>query len=132
MTVSPVRHWKDGAHGNQLSKAILLLAIERLCEQFKDIYYFPAYELVMDELRDYRFYGEDMLHLSALGIEYIWEKFKECFLLPDTIEWMRKIEHCNKILAHRPFDTESGAIQELRCRTQNELERLLKLLYVES
>ena len=66
-TVSPIRHWKDGAHGNQLSKAVLLLAIDRLVQEFPEVYYFPAYEIVMDELRDYRFYGEDML-LSLIHI----------------------------------------------------------------
>ena len=129
MTISPVRHWKDGAHGNQLSKAVLLLAMERLCERFKEIYYFPAYELVMDELRDYRFYGEDLLHLSVSGVEYVWEKFKECFLQLDTQEWMRKIERCNKILAHRPFDQDSEMAQELQIRTHEELKRLLQQIH---
>ena len=130
MTVSPVRHWKDGANGNQLSKAILLLAIERLRAQFGCIYYFPAYELVMDELRDYRFYGEDLLHLSTLGVEYIWEKFMGCFLQPNTQEWMKKVEHCNKILAHRPFDQNSATTQELTARTLDELKGLLEKLYL--
>ena len=65
-TVSPIRHWKDGAHGNQLSKATLLLAIDRLREELQHVYYFPAYEIVLDELRDYRFYADDMLHMSGL------------------------------------------------------------------
>lgn len=131
LTVSPVRHWKDGAHGNQLSKAILLLAVERLCEQFKDICYFPAYELVMDELRDYRFYAEDMVHLSNQGIAYIWEKFQSCFIASSTQEWMQKIERCNKILAHRPFDENSESAMELYLRTQNELKEILDKLYTE-
>ena len=75
VTLSPIRHWKEGAHGNQLSKAALLLAIEQLCSQFSNLYYFPAYEIVMDELRDYRFYASDMIHLSASAIDYIWEQF---------------------------------------------------------
>jgi len=75
ITLSPIRHWKDGAHGNQVSKAALLMAIEQLCNQFPNLYYFPAYEIVMDELRDYRFYASDMIHLSPTAIDYIWEQF---------------------------------------------------------
>lgn len=131
LTVSPVRHWKDGAHGNQLSKAVLLLAVERLCEQFKDIYYFPAYELVMDELRDYRFYAEDMVHLSNQAVTYIWEKFQSSFIASSTQEWMQKIERCNKLLAHRPFDENSESTKELYLRTQNELKEILDKLYAE-
>ena len=75
ITVSPIRHWKEGAHGNQISKAALLLAIAQLCAQFSNLYYFPAYEIVMDQLRDYRFYASDMIHLSPVAIDYIWEQF---------------------------------------------------------
>ena len=75
-TVSPIRHMKDGAHGNQISKASLLLAIEKLCRLYPEsCEYFPAYEIVLDELRDYRFYAEDMVHPSELAVKYIWEKF---------------------------------------------------------
>lgn len=75
-TVSPIRHWKDGAHGNQLSKATLLLAIDALQKEFPEhTAYFPAYEIMMDELREYRFYADDMLHPSTTAIEYIWERF---------------------------------------------------------
>lgn len=131
-TVSPVRHWKDGANGNQLSKAILLLAIERLCGLFEGVHYFPAYELVMDEMRDYRFYGEDMLHLSSLGIEYIWEKFKGNLITEEARQWMEKIEQCNKILQHRPFDKNSEETNALYTRTMKELKQLLKTLYSKS
>ena len=77
-TVSPIRHWKDGAHGNQLSKATLLLAIDQLREKLEYVYYFPAYEIVLDELRDYRFYADDMLHVSGFTVDYIWERFLSC------------------------------------------------------
>lgn len=83
-TVSPVRHWKDGAHGNQVSKSVLILAIEELIRYSSESQYFPAYELLMDDLRDYRFYADDMLHPSASAIEYIWEKFSDCFLEKDV------------------------------------------------
>lgn len=84
MTVSPIRHLKDGAHGNQLSKATLLLAEDELCGIFPGrCEYFPAYEIMMDELRDYRFYAEDMTHPSDQAVNYIWERFCD-FALPDS------------------------------------------------
>lgn len=77
-TVSPIRHLKDGAHGNQISKSSLLLAIEKILKTNPhNTYYFPAYEIVLDELRDYRFYAEDMVHPSEVAVKYIFEKFKE-------------------------------------------------------
>ena len=76
-TVSPIRHLKDGAHGNQISKATLLLAIEEILAKYSWCTYFPSYEIVMDELRDYRYYAEDMVHPSALAVKYIFERFKE-------------------------------------------------------
>lgn len=80
-TVSPIRHLKDGAHGNQVSKSTLLLAVEELCRLYPDnVEYFPAYEIVMDELRDYRFYAEDMVHPSDQAVDYIWERFMACAL----------------------------------------------------
>ena len=83
LTVSPVRHFKDGAHGNQVSKASLLLAADRLCSIFHDrCEYFPSYEIMMDELRDYRFYADDMLHPSDQAVGYIWDRFCD-FALPD-------------------------------------------------
>ena len=82
LTVSPIRHFKDGAHGNQISKSILLMAAEALCEAFPEsCVYFPSYEIMMDELRDYRFYAEDMLHPSSQAVDYIWERFCD-FALP--------------------------------------------------
>ncbi len=79
-TVSPVRHWKDGAHANQVSKSALFLAIDKLCDLFDKAWYFPAYEIVMDELRDYRFYDDKMFNPSALAIDYIWNRFSQTLL----------------------------------------------------
>lgn len=127
-TVSPIRHWKDGAHGNQLSKSVLMLAIDKLMEQFDNVFYFPSYEIVMDELRDYRFYAEDMLHISPQGIEYIWEKFRDTYLQKDTLNWMAKIDKLNKILNHRPSDPDSPAYRILHENTLVELQQILKTL----
>ncbi|MFR7609126.1 MAG: GSCFA domain-containing protein [Odoribacter laneus] len=107
-TVSPIRHWKDGAHANQMSKAILLLATEALCRYVPQTYYFPAYEILMDELRDYRFYADDMLHPSSVAIEYIWEKFRDTWIAPRIYDLMRRIDKLNKSLAHRPLLAESA------------------------
>ena len=106
-TVSPIRHWKDGAHGNQLSKATLLLAIDRLREELQHVYYFPAYEIVLDELRDYRFYADDMLHMSGFTVDYIWERFLYSFISPEVLGLMNQIGRVNKGVAHRPFDPQS-------------------------
>lgn len=100
-TVSPIRHWKDGAFENQCSKATLILAIDELCRQFPFCTYFPSYEIFMDELRDYRFYAEDMIHPSAQGIEYVWERFGDTFFSLQTKEDMREWDKLRKMLQHR-------------------------------
>lgn len=83
-TVSPIRHMKDGAHGNQLSKSTLLLAIDEVCRAFPDrTEYFPSFEIVMDELRDYRFYAEDMVHPSEQAADYIWRRFSDSVIPED-------------------------------------------------
>lgn len=131
-TVSPVRHWKDGAQGNQLSKAVLLLAIDRLVKLSPQVSYFPSYEIVMDELRDYRFYASDMLHVSEQGVDYIWEKFRDNYIAKETLDQMKRIDKLNKILLHRPHDPESEASRELYTRTRQELDTLLCSLGVGS
>lgn len=83
-TVSPVRHLKDGAHGNQVSKSTLVVAIEELISANDNLSYFPSYEIMLDELRDYRFYDKDMIHPSDTAVEYIWERFKETYFAADT------------------------------------------------
>lgn len=120
-TVSPIRHWKDGAHGNQLSKATLLLAIDRLRERLDHLYYFPAYEIVLDELRDYRFYADDMLHVSGFTVDYIWERFLYSFISPDVLGLMNQIGRINKGVAHRPFDPKSEDYQRLVKKMQAEI-----------
>jgi len=110
LTVSPVRHWKDGAHGNQLSKATLLLAGEALRESFPEkVFYFPSYEIMMDELRDYRFYASDLLHTSDQAINYIWERFDRAFLGERSRKIIGDLESLLKMLQHRPMSKESTA-----------------------
>ncbi len=100
-TVSPVRHLSDGAHENQLSKAHLLLAAEELLSHPSVEGYFPAYEIFMDELRDYRYYGPDMVHPSETGIDYIWEKFSSIFISAHTRRIWNEAAAITRAMAHR-------------------------------
>lgn len=103
-TVSPIRHWKDGAVENQRSKATLLLAIDEIITQMGTGFcsYFPAYEIVMDELRDYRFYAEDMIHLSNATINHIWEKFEESVIENESRVVSKEIKKIIKAKEHKP------------------------------
>ena len=101
-TVSPIRHLKDGAHGNQISKASLLLAVEQLVSTYpQKCSYFPAYEIMLDELRDYRFYAEDMVHPSELAVKYIFERFKESCINPSDYQAMQQNLKAYKHSQHR-------------------------------
>ncbi len=122
-TVSPVRHWKDGAVGNQLSKSVLLLAVDQLVSFFKKerVTYFPSYEIMMDELRDYRFYADDMLHPSSLAIEYIGERFCEQFMTENTRELIRKIIRLRQRCSHRPLNNETEGYRKHVKRTFDEI-----------
>ena len=120
-TVSPVRHLKDGIHENTLSKAILHLAIEQLCRQYKGCSYFPAFELLNDDLRDYRFYAADMAHPSDQAVEYIWEHFQQTFMSDATRQAVAEGERLYKRLNHRPITGVSDP------DFQSETDRLLSL-----
>ena len=124
-TVSPIRHWKDGAHENQLSKSTLLLAIDELITQYARCYYFPSYEIMMDELRDYRFYAGDMLHPSDLAVEYIWEKFSHAFFEKKTLELIDEWTKIRQALEHKPFNPDSEQYKEFMSKTQINLEKFL-------
>ncbi|MDR0413765.1 MAG: GSCFA domain-containing protein, partial [Dysgonamonadaceae bacterium] len=111
-TVSPVRHWKDGAHENQLSKSTLLLAVNELVNaRTSCCFYFPSYEIMMDDLRDYRFYAEDLVHPSTQAIDYIWEKFCHAHFDQATRALIDEWEGIQQALAHRPFHPESEEYQ---------------------
>lgn len=107
-TISPVRHWKDGAHGNQISKSVLFLAVEELLLHSSAPQYFPAYELLMDDLRDYRYYDDDMLHPSKTAVNYIWDAFSFCYMENRTIDIYREAVKISKARNHR-LSTETGA-----------------------
>lgn len=113
LTVSPIRHLADGAHGNQASKSTLLLAIDQLTQEFKDTsLYFPAYEIMMDDLRDYRFYAADMLHPSPVAVAYIYDKFCESFMTQATVMKALQAEREARRASHRPLHPTSPANPE--------------------
>jgi hypothetical protein len=125
MTVSPVRHWKDGAYGNQLSKSILLLAIDELMSLFpEELYYFPSYEIVMDELRDYRFYERDMLHTNALATQYIWEKFMDVMLSGESRKIIEDLQSLLNLMEHRPLKTEGEAFRKMIINRDRKLREM--------
>ena len=121
-TVSPIRHWKDGAVENQRSKATLLLAVDKLTQHFKEkCAYFPSYEIVMDELRDYRFFSSDMLHLNEVAIDYIWEKFEESLIDKESREISVAVKKILAAVQHKPFNKNTP---EFRKFLENALKNL--------
>ena len=124
ITVSPIRYAKYGFHGSQLSKATLLLAADRLCREYGCCSYFPAYEIVNDELRDYRFYKEDMLHPSDQAVSYIWERFSAAYFSKETNAFLEKWRPIKAALNHRPFNPDSEEHQIFMQRTQEKIEEL--------
>jgi hypothetical protein len=124
-TVSPVRHWKDGAHGNQISKSILLLAQQALTAKYAGrIFYFPAYELMMDELRDYRFYADDLLHPSKVAVDYIWERFCDVYLDTGAKSDVKEVESIHRDVSHRPFHPSTDQYKQFLTHTFNKIKRL--------
>lgn len=114
LTVSPIRYRKYGYHESQLSKAVLLLAVDKVVKTYQSarVCYFPSYELVLDELRDYRFYADDMLHPSAQAVSYIYDRFSETFFSDRSVAMAREWRPIREALQHRPFHPESEAYQK--------------------
>ena len=123
-TVSPVRHLRDGLVENQRSKATLLLALEEICRRLPFVHYFPAYEILLDDLRDYRFYEADMAHPNQLAVDYIWEYFGEAFFDEKTKSLCQRIEQVATAAAHRPFHPQSVEHQNFIKKMMKEMERL--------
>lgn len=127
-TVSPVRHLADGFAENSLSKATLLLAADALCRRYGNCRYFPAYEIMLDDLRDYRFYDRDMVHPSPLAVDYIWERFCEYAMTAETRETMKKIAELQAAASHRPFNPRSDAHRAFLAKMLAETEKLQREL----
>ena len=112
-TVSPIRHLRDGLHANQLSKASLLLAVDKVLNSSKGVCeYFPSYEIMMDELRDYRFYDDDMVHPSGKAVDHIWERFSDTFFNKDTMALVKEWRGIALALAHRPLHADTDAYRQ--------------------
>lgn len=124
-TVSPVRHLKDGFVENQLSKAHLISGLHSSNFNLPTSIYFPSYEIMMDELRDYRFYAEDMIHPSQLAIDFIWQRFSEITIAPETHSIMKEVETIQRGLAHRPFNPNAESHQQFLAKLQERITALV-------
>ena len=124
-TVSPVRHIKDGFIENTQSKAHLISAIHKTIDNNNQLHYFPSYEIMMDELRDYRFYNEDMLHPNMTAIQYIWNKFQQAWISSEASKTMLEIDGVQKGLSHKPFNQESKAHLQFLEVLEHKKQRLI-------
>lgn len=124
LTVSPIRYAKYGFHGSQLSKAVLLLAADKVVRGHDMVEYFPAYEIVNDELRDYRFYREDMLHPSDQTVEYIWQRFGDTYFSEHTLSFLEEWHPVKAALGHRPFNADSEEHKEFLRKTMAKADAL--------
>ena len=132
LTVSPIRYRKYGYHGSQLSKSTLLLAVDKVIEMFNvsclmfNVTYFPAYEIINDELRDYRFYAEDMLHPSSQAVEYIWQRLSEVYLSDAAKQFIKEWHPLKAALNHKPFNPESQEYRIFMDKTMLKIAELQK------
>lgn len=127
-TLSPVRHVKDGIEENSLSKSILRVAIQEIVDYYEDCFYYPAYEIINDDLRDYRFYEKDLIHPNEQAVEYIWHNFLESCVAENTIEIIKKVEKVLNASNHRPFNKSTQSHQKFIEKTLTEITELEKEL----
>ena len=125
LTVSPVRHIGDGLQENSVSKATLRLAVEELVAKHDNVSYFPSYEILVDDLRDYRFYAEDLAHPSKVAVDYVWERFCEAILAEEARKLLPQIEQIIQASQHRPFNPESEAHKSF-CRKMVERAKAIE------
>jgi GSCFA family len=131
LTVSPVRHTKDGIPENQVSKSILRAACHYLVLDFDDVTYFPAYEIMMDELRDYRYYDEDMIHPNKIAEKYIFERFSKTYFSNELIDFVTEWQKLQLDLNHRPFNEKSESHQKFLKNLLGKLEAISSIVPVE-
>lgn len=124
VTVSPIRYAKYGYHGSQLSKATLQLAADKLVKANANCTYFPAYEIVNDELRDYRFYREDMLHPTDQAVEYIWQRLQETYLSNSAKDFIEKWKPLKEAIRHRPFNPDGAEYKAFANKTKENIAKL--------
>jgi len=125
-TISPVRHLREGVIDNNRSKAVLIQAVHDLVNQNESIYYFPAYELVIDDLRDYRFYAEDLVHPNYQATQYVWEKFVDACIHNDAIKLFKLIKEIKLAYQHKPFNPETEQHQQFLKKYANETVHLME------
>ena len=123
-TISPVRHLKDGFIENNVSKSNLITSLFKIIEDNAALDYFPSYEILLDELRDYRFYANDMLHPSQIAIEYIWKKFRESYIQNDLNPILNEIDSIQKSLLHKPFNENSQSHVAFLQKLQSKIEKI--------
>ena len=128
LTVSPIRYRKYGYHASQLSKATLLLAVNTVVSGFAadNVAYFPSYEIVLDELRDYRFYASDMLHPSQQAVDYIWERLVDTYFSPEAKAYLEEWRPLKLALAHKPFNPDAPEYQAFMDKTLLKVEEIRK------
>ena len=124
-TISPVRYMGEGAHHGQLNKATLLLATNQICKS-TGADYFPSYEIMMDELRDYRFYATDMIHPSEVAIDYIYERFAETYLTDEAIRTAEEVRKIKKSLSHRPLHPDSEEYEKFQKKLSQQIDAIAK------
>ncbi|MDZ4668691.1 MAG: GSCFA domain-containing protein [bacterium] len=125
-SVSPVKYVRDGLHENNLSKATLLLALEEVMKLYPNSYYFPAFEMQQDELRDYRFYASDMAHPSEQAIQYIWEQFVAHCIAPNDQQLLAQVYEFNRAMEHRPLHADTAEFQQFRASTLEKIKQFRK------
>lgn len=124
ITVSPVRHLRDGMMNNQLSKSSLILTAHTLTKKLPNVFYFPAYEILMDDLRDYRFYNADMLHPGEVAVDYVWSTFKKHYFAAPVSEKMEAVARILKAVKHRALYPKSKTQQQFKAATLRQIEQI--------
>ena len=124
-TISPVRYLGNGAHSGQINKSTLLLATDQICQKTKADY-FPAYEIMMDELRDYRYYAADMIHPSEIAVDYIFERFTETYFTPEAIRTAEEVQKIKKSLSHRPLHPDSEEYKKFQKKLLQQIDDITK------
>jgi len=123
-TISPVRHLRDGLIENNKSKAVLIQSVHTITDKFDKLFYFPAYELLIDDLRDYRFYAEDMVHPNYMATDYVWEKFTAACIDPSAYSIMKEMQMINMATRHRPFNPTSTAHRQFLQQNAEKVRRM--------
>jgi lysophospholipase L1-like esterase len=131
LTISPVRHLKDTLELNSVSKSVLRLACHEIVREHSQVEYFPAYEIMMDDLRDYRFYKDDLIHPTAFAEDYIWEKFEQTYFDAATIAFIKKWKEIKSALSHKPFQPSSAAHQQFLKSLYTNVNELKNVVNVE-